>query len=125
MIGIDVERRHDLSVAKPRGDIDVANASQLREELANCLTPDADILVLDLSATAYVDSAGLDMLFRLNERLRQRRARLLLVIPPGSPLARLVEFVALDRAVAIHGSVEAALEAGADGTAPRPGSDGD
>jgi anti-sigma B factor antagonist len=125
MIGIDVERRNDLSVAKPRGDIDAANARELREELANCLTPDADILVLDLSATAYVDSAGLDMLFRLSERLRQRRARLLLVIPPGSQLARLVEIVALDRAVAIHDSVEGALEAGAAGTAPRPDSEGD
>jgi anti-anti-sigma factor len=125
MIGIDVERRNGLSVAKPRGDIDVASAPQVRAELATCLTPDVDVLVLDLSATAYVDSAGLDMLFRLNERLRQRRARLLLVIPPGSHLARLVEIVALDRAVAIHKSVETALEAGAAGTALRPGSGGD
>jgi anti-sigma B factor antagonist len=113
MIGIDIERRNEVPVAKPRGDIDVANAPQLREELADCLAPGADVLVLDLSATAYVDSAGLDMLFRLDERLHQRRARLMLVIPLGSPLARLVKIVALDSAVAIHDSVEAALEAGA------------
>jgi anti-anti-sigma factor len=112
VIGLDVERRNEVPVARSRGDIDVANASRLREELAECLTPDADVLVLDLTDTAYIDSAGLDMLFRLSERLRQRRARLLLVISPGSPLERLAKIVALGNAVGIHATTEDALEDG-------------
>jgi anti-sigma B factor antagonist len=112
VIGLDVERRDEVPVARSRGDIDAANASRLREELAECMTPGANVLVLDLTDTAYVDSAGLDMLFRLSERLRQRRARLLLVIAAGSPLARLAKIVALENAVAIHATVKDALEDG-------------
>lgn len=109
MTGLDVEHRNEVPVARPRGDIDVANATQLREELTACLADSADCLILDLSGTRYVDSAGMDMLFRLNERLRQRRARLLLVIAPDSQLARLASIVALPRAVTIHETVADAL----------------
>jgi anti-anti-sigma factor len=116
-IGLELEHRNDVPVARPRGDIDVANARQLREELTNCLADGGDSLVLDLSDTRYVDSAGLDMLFRLNERLRERRALLLLVIPPESQVARLVDIVALPTAVAIYDTLEHALDgATPDGT---------
>jgi anti-anti-sigma factor len=115
MVGLGVERLDDVPVARPRGDIDVANANQLRDELSDCLAHGGDSLVLDLSDTRYVDSAGLDMLFRLNERLRERRVQLLLVIPPGSQLARLVEIVALPRAVTVLPSLDEAMRALADG----------
>jgi len=51
------------------------------------------------------------MLFRLAELLRQRRATMLLVIPPESNLARLAEIVGLGRAMPVHASVEDALGA--------------
>ncbi len=111
MTGLDVERCENVPVARAREDIDAANARRLGDELTGCLAATADHLVLDLTDTQYVDSAGIDMLFRLNERLRQRRAKLLLVIAPGSPLLRLAEIVGLPRAIAIHDSVEQALDA--------------
>ena len=112
MITLDIERIDDVPVARPRGDIDAASASRTRAELIECFdTGAADDLVLDLSATRYVDSAGIDMLFRLSELLRQRRARLLLVIPPASSLARLATIVALPQAMPVHATVEQALRA--------------
>jgi anti-sigma B factor antagonist len=125
VIGLDVERRNDVPVARSRGDIDVANALQLREELADCLPADGVVLVLDLTDTTYVDSAGLDMLFRLGDRLRQRRARLLLVIAPDSQLARLARIVALEKAITIHATLEQALEDSSRGAPPpAPRTDG-
>lgn len=112
MIGLDVEHRDDVPVVRPRGDIDAANAADVRDELTACLGRGTDRLVLDLSDTNYVDSAGIDMLFRLHERLRQRRAKLLLVIPTDSQLARLAEIVSLPEVVAVHGTVAEALGAG-------------
>lgn len=109
-MGLEVERRESVPVARAREDIDAANARRLGDELTELLAGTADDLVLDLSQTRYVDSAGIDMLFRLNERMRQRRAKLLLVIAPGSPLTRLAEIVGLPRAIAIYDSVERALE---------------
>jgi anti-anti-sigma factor len=109
--GLELERVDNVSIVRSRQDIDAANAAQVRGELIAFLDRGPDCLVFDLSATRYLDSAALDMLFRLNERLRQRRATLRLVIPPTSQLTRLVEIVALPAALAIHESLEEALEA--------------
>lgn len=107
----DVERHDGVPVVRPREDVDAANAAALREQLADCVDPSTDRLIVDLGGTRYIDSAGIDMLFRLAELLRQRRTRLLLVIEPESHLARLAEIVGMERSMAIHASVEDALGA--------------
>jgi anti-anti-sigma factor len=65
--------------------------------------------VVDLSDTRYLDSAGIDMLLRLSERLEHRRAELILVIPGGSQLRRLATIVGLSRTITIHSSRADAL----------------
>lgn len=107
----DVERHDGVPVVRPREDIDAANAAALREQLADCVDVGTDQLVVDLSTARYIDSAGLDMLFRLAELLRQRRAALVLVITPESNLARLADIVGLPHAMAVYASVEDALDA--------------
>lgn len=105
----EMERREGVPVVRPREDIDAANATSLREQLSGYVDVGVDQLVLDLTGTRYIDSAGLDMLFRLAELLRQRRAALALVITPDSNLARLGEIVGLPNAMAVYASVEDAL----------------
>jgi anti-anti-sigma factor len=111
VIGLDLEYHDGVPVARYRGDIDAANAARVRDALVEELGSTADHLVLDLGSTRYLDSAGVDMLFRLSERLRERRARLHAVIPPGSPLGRVAEIVALPSAAAVHESVAEAIAA--------------
>lgn len=110
MSQIDLRSIGGIPVARPRTDIDAANARQVRDELA-AGAGDAEKLVLDLSETRYVDSAGIDMLFRLGELLRERRSALVLVIPQSSQLIRLAQIVALPSAMAIHETIEQALGA--------------
>jgi anti-anti-sigma factor len=98
-----------VPVARPRGDIDAATSNGLRERLADLIGNGVDSMVLDLGSTRYLDSAGIDMLFRFGERLRERRAKLVLVIPQHTPLARLAEMVGLPRAVAVCDTVEDAV----------------
>jgi anti-sigma B factor antagonist len=107
----DLERHDGIPVVRPSGDIDAANAAALREQLAASMDQAVDRLVLDLGGVRYIDSAGIDMLFRLGELLRQRRAALMLVIPQDSNLARLAELVGLSQALQVHGSVDEALDA--------------
>jgi anti-anti-sigma factor len=113
MTALEIERRDDVPVARAREDIDAANARSVGVELTETIGG-GSALVLDLSGTRYVDSAGLDMIFRLGERLRQRRAQLVLVIPSSSPLARLAEIVGLQRAVPVRETLEQALAACSD-----------
>lgn len=105
----DVERIDGVRIAHIDGDIDAANAPATQQRLADTLDSDALSLVVDLSATRYVDSAGIDMLLRLSDRLDRRRAKLILIIPDASQLKRLATIVGLPQAVAIRPSLQSAL----------------
>ena len=113
MTALEIERRNDVPVARAREDIDAANARSVGIELAETIGG-GSALVLDLSETRFLDSAGIDMIFRLAERLRQRRAQLALVIPASSPLTRLAEIVGLPRSMPVCDTLEQALAACSD-----------
>lgn len=104
----------------------INRTTAIQQQLSEALGPDALSLVIDLSNTRYVDSAGLDMLLRLRDRLDHRRAKLLLVIPDASPLKRLAAIVGLPEAMAIRPHLKEALQEAAraqgQGAMPRPDS---
>ena len=103
-----------LPVARMPVDIDAANAAQVEEILAGAVSPEPPCLILDLRETRYLDSAGIDMLFKLDERLRRRRQSLQLVVAETSPLRRLLQITGIDRTLPVHAELE---DAGARGRA--------
>ena len=107
MTTFDVKHMDDALIARPSHDIDTANAAELEKELAASVQPER--LIVDLSEVRYIDSAGIDMLIRLSERLHQRRSGLVLVIPQASPLVRLAEIVDLPAALRVYPSVADAV----------------
>jgi anti-sigma B factor antagonist len=109
MSPLDLERIDGVPIAHVREDIDAANSAVVHQQLADALGPEASSLVVDLSETRYLDSAGIDMLLRLSDRLDHRRAELILVIPDASQLKRLATIVGLPDAIAIHPTLAAAL----------------
>jgi anti-sigma B factor antagonist len=109
MSPLNLERIDGVPVVRVNEDIDAANATITRRQLDDALGPDSTSLVIDLSETRYIDSAGIDMLFRLGDHLDQRRAQLILVVPDTSQLKRLVSIVGLPEAIAIHPTLRAAL----------------
>jgi anti-sigma B factor antagonist len=110
MSPLDLEQVDGVAIAHVNEDIDAANAAVTQQKLADALGPEASTLVVDLSGTRYVDSAGIDMLLRLSDRLDHRRAKLILVIPDTSQLKRLVSIVGLPDAIAIHPTLPTALQ---------------
>ncbi len=90
-------------------DVDAANVARVRDELATVASNEAFDLIVDASGTRYIDSAGIDMLFRLARALKQRRATLRVVIPPESQLLRLAGIVGLEQAMPLYEMVAAAL----------------
>jgi anti-anti-sigma factor len=108
-----IEQIDGVPIARVRQDIDAATVASIQALLEDAVGPDSVGLVIDLADTRYVDSAGIDMLLRLRERLTQRRAQLILVVPPASQLKRLIGLVGLDRAIALHATVEDAQRAAA------------
>lgn len=116
MSPLDIERIDGVPIAHVREDIDAANVTSTQQQLGDALGPDASSLIIDLSDTRYLDSAGIDMLLRLSDRLEHRRAKLILVIPETSQIQRLATIVGLPDAIAIHPSLAQALQQ----AAPRP-----
>ena len=105
-----VEQRDDVVIARIDGEIDRSNARDLAEALVHAVPNVSLALVLDLSATTYVDSSGVHLLFDLGSRLRRRQQQLRAVVPEGAHIHRLLSVVALDRTVPLHPTVEAAVE---------------
>jgi anti-anti-sigma factor len=98
-----------VPVAAIAGDVDAANAARVLYELSELVRNDAPGMVLDLSETRYLDSAGINLLFEVHSRLETRRQRLRIVAPDGAPLRRILSLSGVDGLVAIDADRESAL----------------
>jgi len=108
---VHVNWHADVPVAAVDGEVDASNAGEVGADLRSLLTNHSTDLVVDLTPTRYLDSAGINLLFSLGEELRARQLRLRIVISPGSPVSRMLTLTGLDRAHPTFGSVDDALEA--------------
>ena len=108
---IEDEWHGDVPVARIAGEVDASNVDDVRNRLRSLLTNRSVSLVVDLSATSYLDSAGINLLFALGEQMRGRQQQLTLVVAEGSPIARMVSLTGLDRAIGAHPTLRAALDA--------------
>jgi anti-anti-sigma factor len=100
----------DVIVARVTGEIDLSNAAEIGAELGAGVPNSALGLVVDLTATAYLDSSGVHLVFDLAERLRRRQQQLRVVVPPGAPVRRVLRIVRLDSAVPVVPTVDEAIE---------------
>ncbi len=106
-----VEERGDSTVVRAGGDLDVATAPRLREEVIRLITAGQTNIVLDLDLVAFVDSTGLGVIVGLLKRTRTLGGDLRLVSTnPG--LRRILELTALDHALPLAASVDEALGVG-------------
>jgi anti-anti-sigma factor len=105
---VDVEPGEETCVVHVRGEVDISNARRLLREIEDALTNETPTLTLDLSGTTYLDSAGVQILFVLAERLKDRRHQLRLVVPEGSPVRAVLELTGLEKLVRMETGPDAA-----------------
>lgn len=99
-----------VPIARVAGEVDLANATRLRQELLALTTDDADGLVVDLAGVPYADSAGIKVLFDVTRDLRQRNLSLVVAVPASSPLRRLLKITNFQEVAPICDDADAALE---------------
>jgi anti-anti-sigma factor len=73
------------------GEIDLANAAVVEEQISTAVTNQVTAVTLDLGDLAYIDSAGLHVLFALVARLEVLQIALSVHVPPGSLARRVLE----------------------------------
>ena len=109
LASVRVDWHGGIPVAALEGEIDASNVESIAAELRALVTNRSSGLVVDLTPTHYLDSAGINLLFALGDELRARQLRLGLVVVPGSPIARMLSITSLDRAHPTFSDVAAAL----------------
>jgi anti-anti-sigma factor len=111
LVRVDVQWHGDTPVAAIDGEVDASNVADVAAALRNLVTNRSSELVVDLSPTDYLDSAGINLMFAIGDELRSRQLTLRLVIAPNSPVARMLSITSLDRAHPTYATVADALSA--------------
>jgi len=109
-VALSVLHRPAHTIARLRGDLDVATAPALRERLAGLLRlrMPMPLLVLDLAEVWFCDAAGLAVLIGTQRRATSLGITLRLAAP-SSQVAGVLHATGLDRSLRIHATVADAL----------------
>lgn len=91
---IAIETVGAATVVAVAGEIDLAAEEPLRDVLERACDAGTAVVVVDLTATTFVDSTALGLLVAAFRRLDARGARLRVVAVPG-PVRRALELTAL------------------------------
>lgn len=100
--------RDGCVVAVLQGELDIASAAALREELLGLLRPEASKLVIDLSAVRYADASGAAVLVGTGRRAGLLGGWLRLAAP-APEVASVLSLTGLSRHLAIFPSVAEAI----------------
>ena len=104
-----IDRRAGAVVVRLAGELDLYNAPQLRAALLEVCEEQPERLVIDLAEVEFIDSTALGVLIEARASLENRQAFLLAA--PGLETHRALSISGLDRHLAVHETVEAALAA--------------
>jgi anti-sigma B factor antagonist len=107
---VDLIRNGQVIVARMPVEVEITQAPSLRGQLMQAVENRDLGLVIDLTATEYLDSSGINMLFELGEGLAARQLRMAVVMAQGGLVERVVSIVDLGSAMPIHRDVESAVE---------------
>jgi anti-anti-sigma factor len=96
------------AVAALRGELDIASAPTLRDQLLGLLRPAASRLIIDLSAVSYADASGLAVLVGTGRRAWLLGGHLRLAAP-SPEVTRVLSMTGLNRQLDIFPTVYAAI----------------
>ena len=108
--GVDLQHHDGIPVARLVGEVDLTRAPSIRVGLLRAVTNQDHGLVLDLRDATYLDSAGVNVIFELAERLSGRQQRLAAVVPDRAIIERVLTLVNLRSILESHRTLEEALD---------------
>jgi anti-anti-sigma factor len=108
LLSFDLDESEDVAVAQVAGEIDSSNAGQLSEQILGAVSNQSRGLIVDLTETSYLDSAGIKLLFDTAERLRLRQIEFRLVAPVESFVMDVLSVTQVPDAVTVHPTVDEA-----------------
>jgi len=107
---LEVSERDGWSVLEVGGEIDVATAPRLREQLISLVNSERFRIVVDLGHVDFIDSTGLGVLIGALKRVRTHDGDLALACHEPRIL-KVFEITGLLGVFSVHPSVDAAVAA--------------
>ena len=96
----------EQAVVTAPAEIDAANAGEIRQALLAAASHDAAVLIIDLSATTFCDSAGVQAIIDTYNQAAATHTQLRLV---ATAVLRILTLVGVDQLTPIYPTLEAAL----------------
>jgi anti-sigma B factor antagonist len=106
---VHLSSRDNIIIGVVSGEIDMSNARELEGTLTTATPNDALGLVLDLSTVDYLDSAGIQLVFKLHSALRTRGQTLVLIVPDDSVVAGTFRLAGLSGPIPIAAQIDEGL----------------
>ena len=104
-MNVVVDRKPDMVIVRPEGDIDLASSPSLRSQLRDIVDQASDLIVVDLEAVPYMDSSGVATLVELLQSCRQKGLDLTLC-RLGERVLSVFQIARLDGVFNIASSIE-------------------
>ncbi len=108
---LHIEDEGAVRIARVGGELEVSSVGPLRERMLAAVENHDAGLVIDLSDATYVDSAGVNLLFEVAERLALRQLSFAIVYPEGGVVERVLVLVNVAAVAEVHRSVDEAVRA--------------
>jgi len=110
LFALDVTPCDDWSVVAVTGELELATAPRLRQQVVSLIGAGRSHLLIDLSGVDYVDSVGLGVIVGALKRCRTHEGDLM--VSGAVPRVRLLfEITRLDEIIELHPDVDQALAA--------------
>ena len=107
MIEAPHARAETIVVTLP-GEIDMANADRVGEDLDAAFGPGVGVVVADMSGTRFCDTSGIHALVMAYKRAKASNTGFRVVAGPGE-VRRVLEILRLDTVLAIYPRLDIAL----------------
>jgi anti-sigma B factor antagonist len=109
--------REGVHVVAVAGEIDLFTAPEFKQRMGTVIEQGVDRLVVDLSATTFVDSSSLGVLIGAHRRLKQRKGSLVVVCDNDS-IVKTFKITGLDGVFTLVPSLDDAFDGDAVGAGP-------
>jgi anti-sigma B factor antagonist len=92
-------------------EIDISNSELVGSQLGLACASGADVVVADLTSTAFCDSSGIRYLLLAHDAAAARGAELRLAVQPGGMVLRMLTLMGLHQIFRVHVSLDEAVAA--------------
>ncbi len=100
--GVVVDRSDGAVRIVVTGELDLANAEVVEQQILRGVAGGLAAVTLDLTGLRYIDSAGLWILFRLGTHLRTATIAGEVLVPADGPVRRMVETAGVSAAIPVR-----------------------